>query len=200
MLPMDGALLRTVEFSHPRPAAHPKTKLTLPVGPPDVDNLGRGALDPLTQTRVEAPSRREQVTDTVWPMQTKRLGALSAPALAMLVLAGCAAAAPEPAYDDEVACSLALGVITRIGETFVDRDPGSDSLDAVVEARVLATELGDIPASRELSSALEELSDAWIGAVDAMEEGLRTGDLTAYDEVALGLDAPGETVTAMCGT
>lgn len=52
MLPMDGALFCTVEFWLPRPASHPKTKVTMPVGPPDVDKLGRGALDPLTQNGV----------------------------------------------------------------------------------------------------------------------------------------------------
>jgi crossover junction endodeoxyribonuclease RusA len=52
MLPMDGALFCAVEFWLPRPTSHPKTKLTLPVGPPDVDKLGRGALDPLTQNGI----------------------------------------------------------------------------------------------------------------------------------------------------
>jgi Holliday junction resolvase RusA-like endonuclease len=52
MLPMDGPLLCAVEFWLPRPTTHPKTKVTHPVGPPDVDKLGRGALDPLTQNGV----------------------------------------------------------------------------------------------------------------------------------------------------
>lgn len=52
MLPMDGPLFCAVEFWLPRPTGHPKTKVTRPVGPPDVDKLGRGALDPLTQNGV----------------------------------------------------------------------------------------------------------------------------------------------------
>lgn len=52
MLPMDGPLFCTVEFWLPRPKTHPKTKITLPVGPPDVDKLARGALDPLTQNGI----------------------------------------------------------------------------------------------------------------------------------------------------
>ena len=52
MLPLDGPLLRSVEFWLPRPKTHPKTKVSLPVGPPDVDKLARGALDPLTQNGV----------------------------------------------------------------------------------------------------------------------------------------------------
>lgn len=51
-LPMDGPLLCAVEFWMPRPKTHPKTKMTLPVGPPDVDKLARGALDPLTQNGI----------------------------------------------------------------------------------------------------------------------------------------------------
>lgn len=47
-VPMDGPLACRVTFWLPRPGSHPKTKYTLPVGPPDVDKLGRGALDPLT--------------------------------------------------------------------------------------------------------------------------------------------------------
>lgn len=52
MLPMDGPLFCAVEFWLPRPTSHPKTKVTLPVGPPDVDKLARGALDPLTQNGI----------------------------------------------------------------------------------------------------------------------------------------------------
>ena len=52
MIPMDGPLFCAVEFWLPRPKGHPKTKVTLPTGPPDVDKLGRGALDPLTQNGI----------------------------------------------------------------------------------------------------------------------------------------------------
>ena len=52
MLPMDGPLFCAVEFWLPRPTTHPKTRVTLPVGPPDVDKLARGALDPLTQNGI----------------------------------------------------------------------------------------------------------------------------------------------------
>ncbi len=52
MIPMDGPLFCAVEFWVPRPAGHPKTKITFPIGPPDVDKLGRGALDPLTQNGI----------------------------------------------------------------------------------------------------------------------------------------------------
>ncbi|SDH54422.1 RusA family crossover junction endodeoxyribonuclease [Microbacterium sp. 77mftsu3.1] len=52
MIPMDGPLFCAVEFWLPRPKTHAKTKHTFPVGPPDVDKLGRGALDPLTQNGV----------------------------------------------------------------------------------------------------------------------------------------------------
>lgn len=52
MIPMDGPLFCAVEFWLPRPTGHPKTKITFPVGPPDVDKLGRGALDPLTQNGI----------------------------------------------------------------------------------------------------------------------------------------------------
>jgi Holliday junction resolvase RusA-like endonuclease len=51
-LPMDGPLFCAVEFWMPRPKTHPKTRITLPVGPPDVDKLARGALDPLTQNGI----------------------------------------------------------------------------------------------------------------------------------------------------
>lgn len=51
-MPMDGALMCDVTFWLERPKTHPKTKLTHPVGPPDVDKLGRGALDPLTQNGI----------------------------------------------------------------------------------------------------------------------------------------------------
>lgn len=47
MLPMDGPLFCVVEFWLPRPTTHAKTKVTHPIGPPDVDKLARGALDPL---------------------------------------------------------------------------------------------------------------------------------------------------------
>lgn len=50
--PLDGPLAIAVDFWLPRPKTAPKTRLILPVGPPDIDKLLRGALDPLTQSGV----------------------------------------------------------------------------------------------------------------------------------------------------
>jgi crossover junction endodeoxyribonuclease RusA len=50
--PLDGPLAIAVDFWLPRPKTTPKTRLMLPVGPPDIDKLLRGALDPLTQSGV----------------------------------------------------------------------------------------------------------------------------------------------------
>lgn len=50
--PLDGPLVVAVDFWLARPKSAPVTRIILPVGPPDVDKLARGALDPLTQSGV----------------------------------------------------------------------------------------------------------------------------------------------------
>jgi len=63
MMPLDGPLFCAVEFWLPRPDSYPKTKVKLPVGPPDVDKLARGALDPLTQNGIIHDDAR--ITDMI---------------------------------------------------------------------------------------------------------------------------------------
>ncbi len=50
--PLDGPLVVAVDFCLARTSSAPVPRFILPGGPPDVDKLVRGALDPLTQSGV----------------------------------------------------------------------------------------------------------------------------------------------------
>ena len=51
-VPFDGPILLNIDFWLPRPVSHPKTRMTYPVGPPDLSKLIRAAEDSLTTSGV----------------------------------------------------------------------------------------------------------------------------------------------------